>query len=228
MNITLNYALIYGSPISEVLVAKLTSFYNKAILNYATKMIFLMPDHSSMDRADLHKAMFDELVVAKFDPAKRSFWDTKELYKFVCFLNMGSSLENKNCYIDHGKLFKKIELPDADLVVARNLDDIDNIRHANSMLSKHCGLPSLSDSELVLYDFSFCYMSDDLQSDLRQSLKKIIQTYPEYIDTLSNYSIISCAFNHLMKAKNYTVETLKETPQDITHSPMINDFYTLI
>ncbi len=229
MKLMLNYALIYGSALSEVLAAKLTAFYNKVILQQPTRSIFLLPMDMNISKADLHKAMFDEMSVIKFDPTSASFWNTRILYKILCFTNLASSLEYCNVYIDHGKIFKDVSLsPETDILVARTDENISIVRQMNKELQEHCDMPLLDNSELTSYDFSLCYLSDDVQPVMHKAIKKVVRSYPGYIDTPHCYGILSCLAAHAKRENNVSISCLDQTPIDITHSQLLEDFYTLV
>ncbi len=229
MKLMLNYIRSYGTELRDALIAKLTCFYNKIILQQSTRLIVLLPLNTEMERAELHKTMFDELMTVRFDPTDAQFWSARNIKKFLYFTHSCSNVDSKNIYVDHGKIFKNIDMPEeGDIVVAHTKDDPNLIRHINKQLSVHCDLPALPDEEIVFYDFSLCFISDEIRADLQKILKKIVTTYPEYVDEICSYAIMSCVTARLKKQHNIKVLTLDEEPVSILSCGLIEDFYTLI
>lgn len=229
MNQMLNYAVSYGSPLTEMLVAKLTCFYNKAILGKATRMIILLPMDNRISETDLHKTMFDEIVSIKFDAENVQFWSSKNLYKILHFMHSSSNLEYQNIYIDHGKIFQEIPpITDQSICVCGTLELIDTLRYVNKQLNTYCELPLLYDTQLVFYDFSIFFIPDDIRPDLQKLVRAVAKTYPTYIDIKTSYAIMSCLLAHLTAKINITVSPLNLKYVDINDNTMIRDFYTLI
>ena len=225
----MNYVISYGSTLSEVLTAKLTAFYNKIILQESTRLIVLLPLDTELSRAELHKAMFDEIMVTQFDPTNTQFWNCKNLYKFLYFTHSTSNVVYQNVYTDYGKVFQEITFSeDADIFMARTLEDPNLVRYVNKMLHEHCDLPLLEDSEIILYDFSMFYVSDNARSTMQKLIQQTAQMYPEYVDGICSYAIMSCLVAHAKQQNQYQVHTINTTPTDIANSGLVEDFYTLI
>lgn len=229
MNLMLNYTLMYGSPLSELLTAKLTCFYNKVILQYATRLTLLMPEGNSLSRAELHKQMFDEIVVTKFDPTNTQYWNTKNLHRFLHFTHSTLNVQYNHVFIDEGRIFKSLEIPsEANLVACNTRSDDDLIRYVNKQLSSHCDLPLLDSDNLVFYDFSAYFIADDLRATIQKFLKQIVVSYPEYVDDKCSYAIMSCIVAHAIQQKKFEVTNLNIEPLSIVSSGLVEDFYTLI
>lgn len=228
MKVMLNYALTYGSNLSDVLVAKLTCFYNRIILQEATRLIILLPESEQLARADLHKNMFDEITVNKFDPTNTQFWSAKKLYQYLFFTSSLNG-EYAHVYIGHGKIAQAFDSPEQeDIVVANAIQNEELIQYVNKQLEAHCDLPLLEFGDLVLYDCSVFFISDNLRADFQNLLKQVATTYPEYVDDECASAILSCIIAHLKKSKQFSVKSLKQNVIDISHSGLIEDFYTLI
>lgn len=229
MKIMMNYVLSYGSSLSDVLIAKLTCFYNKVLLEESTRLIFLLPESTKLARADLHKSMFDEIIVSKFDPTNTRFWNVKKLYHYLFFTLSAMNTDYQHLYIGHGKIAKTIDLPEGkDIIVANSLENEDIIQYTNKQLEAHCDLPLLDSEDLILYDCSVFFISDDLRASFQGLIGQIVKTYPEYIDDLCSYAIISCVMAHLMKTEQFSIHVLEQDITDISDCGLIEDFYTLI
>lgn len=229
MKLMLTYAMPYGSSLAEVLTSKLTAFYNKIILQESTKLIMLLPSDTQLSKAELHKAMFNEITVAQFDPTNAQFWKCKNLYKFLYFINSTANLEYNNIYIDYGKVFKTMPpVEDADILVANIGDDANLVRYINKQLHDHCDLPLLDDNQIVLYDFSAFYVSDNARVTISTLLKQVVEAYPEYVDTDSAYAILSCLVAHAQQQNQYKIETLNQNSINIANTGLVEDFYTIV
>jgi len=229
MNLMMTYVLPYGSTLSEVLAAKLTAFYNKIILKESTRLIVLLPNDTELKRAELHKSMYDEIMVTQFDPTNTQFWNCKSIYKFLYFTHSTMNTSYENVYIDQGKIFPDMTFLDgADIFTARTLEDPDLIRYVNKMLNEHCDLPLLDDSQVVFYDCSIFYVSDNARLTMQKLLKQAATMYPEFVDTLCAYAIISCLIAHAKQQEDYRVENMDEEAVDIGTCELLEDFYTLI
>jgi hypothetical protein len=229
MKLMMNHVISYGSTLSEVLTSKLTAFYNKVLLEESNRMIVLLPLGTELSRAELHKAMFDEIMVTQFDPTSTQFWNCKNIYKFLYFTHSSTNVSHHNIYIDYGKVFRDITfLDEADMFMARSLEDPDLIRYVNKMLNEHCDLPLLDDSEIAFYDFSLFYISDDARLPIQKLIQQTAKMYPEYVDILCSYAILSCLVAHAKQQNQYRVETMDEIPVDIANCGLVEDFYTLI
>lgn len=225
----LNYTLTYGSPLSELITAKLTCFYNKVILKHATRLSILMPEGNELSRAELHKQMFDEISVTKFDPTNNQYWITKNLHRLLHFTHSTLNTEYANIFIDQGKIFKELEIPDAaDIVACRARDSDDLINYVNKQLATYSDLPSLDAEQLVSYDFSAYFISDNLRGPMQTLLQQVVTTYPEYIDHDCLYAILSCLVAQLKLQQEFQMISLEQNPIDINTCGLVEDFYTLI
>ncbi len=229
MKLMLNYCLTYGSHLSELLTTKLTCFYNKVILKQATRLNVLMPDGNELSRAELHKQMFDEISVTKFDPTNTQYWQTKNLNHLLHFTHSTLNTMYTNVFIDQGKIIKDLDIPeDADIVACSTRIDDDLLGYANKQLSTYCDFPLLDSEHLVFYDFSAYFISDNLRSPMQKLLKQTALTYPEYIDFNCSYAILSCLIAQLKQQQEVNVVSLNIEPIDINTCGLIEDFYTLI
>ncbi len=225
----LNYTLTYGSNLSELLTAKLTCFYNKVILKHATRLTVLMPKGNELSRAELHKQMFDEISVTKFDPTNTQYWNTKNLHHLLHFTHSTLNVEYAHVFIDQGKIIREVEIPDeADIVACNTLDDDDLLYYANRQLAEHCDLPLLDHEQLIFYDFSVYFIVDDLRFAMQKLIKQVVATYPEYVDMKCSYAILSCLVAHIKRQQECHVMILGDNPIDINSCGLIEDFYTLI
>lgn len=229
MKLMLNYTLTYGSALTELLTAKLTCFYNKVILKQATRLTILMPEGNELSRAELHKQMFDEISVTKFDPTNTQYWITKNVHRLLHFTHSMLNTEYTHLFIDQGKILKEVEVPDeADIVACNTRSDHDLLSYVNKQLSTYCDLPSLDLEKLVFYDFSVYFISDDLRAPMQKLLKQVAASYPEYVDFSCSYAILSCLVAQLKQQKECNVMTLGQDPIDINSCGLIEDFYTLM
>lgn len=188
-----------------------------------------MPEGNELSRAELHKQMFDEISVTRFDPANPQYWKTKNLQRLMHFTHTTFNTDYANVLIDQGKILKKIEIPDhADIVGCNTRNDDDLINYVNKQLAAYCDLPLLDAEQLVFYDFSAYYISDDLRDPMQKSLKRVAATYPEYIDFECSYAIMSCLIAHLKQQREFHVMVLGEDAININSRELVEDFYTLI
>lgn len=229
METILNMCMFYRSSVEEMMISKLTSFYNKTILASPVRIIILMPIGTKPFLADRHKMIYDEIITARFDPTDKQFWNCRGIIKYFYFSFSSLSLDNRHVYLDTGKIFPQLpESFDGDIGVAGRMEDPELMRYVNEKLSIHCDLPPVSDEDLEMYDFSLYYGSEEANKHMQSILKRVLKSYPEYMDTRCVYAIMSCIAAHLKDTLDLTTESYDLTPVDINNSPMVEDFYTII
>lgn len=188
-----------------------------------------MPEGNQLNRAELHKQMFDEISVTRFDPTNTQYWNTKNLHRLLHFTHSTLNTEYSNVFVDQGKILKELDIPDGTDMLACNIQkDDDLLNYANKQLSTYCDLPLLDSEQLIFYDFSVYFISDDLRASMQKLLRQVIVTYPEYVDTKCSYAILSCLAAQMKQRQEYKIMILGQDPVDINSCGLIEDFYTLI
>lgn len=188
-----------------------------------------MPEGNSLSRAELHKQMFDEISVTKFDPTNTQYWNTKNIHRILHFVHSTLNTEYKNVFIDQGKIVKELYIPDeADFVACNVLKDDDLLNYANKQLAAYCDFSLLDIEQLIFYNFSVFYISDDCRPSMQKMLKQVTATYPEYIDEKCSYAILSCLVAQVKQQQECRVIILEQDPVDINSNSLVEDFYTLI
>lgn len=226
MALMLNYVMRYGASLQDLLIAKLTAFYNKLILKEKSRLIIMLPIHMKVHEVDRHKVTFDEVTVAKFDPADGQFWDTHKLVNYMYFLS-SFSLQMDNLYIDHGKVFAPpIEVPEdkEDIMVAGFFESANLKYIKQNLVTIGYDVPN----DFPLYDFSGLLISDKARMPLHMELKKVVNKYPEYVDQEACYVVLSYLVHVVAAEHDLTIGQVGKKAVDISECPMIEDFYVLL
>ncbi len=230
MDSIVNYTVLYCAPLRELIVSKLACFFCKAVLQQKIRLTTLMPFDVEPSRVDRHKFVYDEVVIAKFDPSKSKFWETRNLLNFYYFLASTVHLDDqKHIYVDFGKVFvRPFSIPDSDIIVARKIDGQNEIMNqVNDKIAACCDISSLSGT-LPYYDFSLFSVSDDSRLHMQKLIRQIRQNYEGYISQKETYAIMSWAVAKLKRDHDIAVSATGAIAVDIAHSNLIDDFYTLI
>ncbi len=225
-NISLNSVIVYNAGVKEMVVSKLSAFYNKVLLENEARLIILLPPDVEIHKADRHKMTFDEVVVIKFNADNSSFWNVRNLAKFYYFTTSVTNIDKPNILLDYGKVFRNVPpiSESAEIIAAYKSDDTELMDYVNQQLADNCGCKMLTREELQYYDFSAFYVSDETRAIIQGPLKNILQSYPKYIDSRCSYAIISWLVAHL----KVNVRTLDMEYIDISDSELVEDFYTII
>lgn len=226
-----NHIVFHKSDFADTLCSKLTCFFTKEVLQHTTKVIIVMPQNKKPLVADRQKEIYDEVVITKFDPSNPRSWMTMEMRKYLYFINYSDGSEDQHVFIDQGSLvtsMPSLEGCPFDFCFAKQ-DDSGSVPviHAQNMVHRLCGLSQLPEEDLVPYNCSIMYVSENGRAFLRDLLKHIINTYSEHIHQALSYGIMSylaaCA-----KKEGLSVGVLDISPVNIRESKLIEDFYTLV
>ena len=212
-----------------MLTSKLVPFFIKSMFNVPVRMTILMPKDVPSFKSDQHRHLYDEITTIKFDPTDARFWNTKALSKYYYFTYSSIEMDKHQVLIDYGKIIST--LPNkytADIVCSHQGHNPSLMKSVSEKLSLHCGLPPLAEEDLVLYDFSLFYVSTEARKHIQPILKKVIDSYPEYIDEQSCYAILSCVAIYLKDEYNLTIKSANISVVSIINSPFIEDFYSII
>jgi hypothetical protein len=226
MDLMLNYVMRYGSSLQEILVSKLTAFYNQLVLKYPSRLIIMMPYSMKIHQVDRHKVTFDEVTVVKFNPADTQFWNTSRLVYFLYYLS-SFGMSTKHLYIDYGKVFPQLDVPDelGDVLVAGdytpNPETLEKVQNKLDVL----GFENLT---FPIYHFGVFHAADSCRALFQSELKQILEHYDEFVNEDTCYILLSYALSNIEQKQEVTVTELGELPADISGCPMVDDFYVLI
>lgn len=228
MELMLNYVMRYGSSLQEILVSKLTAFYNHLVLKYPSRLIVMMPYSMKVHQVDRHKVTFDEVAVIKFNPADAQFWHTSRLVYFFYYLS-SFGLSTKHLYIDYGKVFPHLKIPDEHgnaLVAYSDYKPSKIVLEDTTDRLCELGFEDLGD--FPLYHFGAFYADDSIRNLVHLELKEIISKYNSFISEESCYILLSYVLAKIARDNEISVTELGIRPTDISDCPMVDDFYVLI
>lgn len=229
MSLMANHFIYYRSSVDEMLTSKLVPFFIKSMYNVPVRMIIMMPNNVPSFKSDQHRHLYDEITTIKFDPTDPKFWNTKSISKYYYFTYSSVEMDKKHILIDHGKIVSTLPNKyNADIICANQNHNPPLMKSVSEKLSLHCGLPPLAEEDLVMYDFSLFYASTEAKKHIQPLLKKVIDSYPEYVDEHSCYAILSCIMIYLKEQYSLTVKSSDVSVVNITNSPFIEDFYSII
>ncbi len=210
MDLMLNYVMRYGSSLEEILISKLTAFYNHLVLKYPSRLIIMMPKHMKVHQVDRHKTTFEEVSIVKFDPSNSQFWNTSRLVYFLYYLS-SFGMSTKHIYVDYGKVFSELDIPeDHGSVIVANAEFKPSDAALDAVKEK------LDDVEgIPLYHFGAFYAADDVRTRIYLELKNLIDTYDTFVDEDTCYILLSYVLSKVSMDGDFEVTNLDLIPANI-------------
>lgn len=229
MNVMLDYVMRYGSSLQDILVSKLTAFYNSLVLPFPSRLLIVMPNYMKVHQADRHKITYDEVAVIKFDPSNTHFWQTGRLAYFLYYLS-SLTVEKQHVYIDYGKVFRYFQPPPegCSVFVAGELNEKSDQEKIRLAIEKLETLLGFKPDDFPLYHFGCLFVEDSIKGPLQQIIKDLITHYDSYVDEETCYVLLSYALAKCKEQIKFEVTTLNEIPINIADCPMVEDFYVLV
>jgi hypothetical protein len=223
MEVMLDYVMRYGSSLQDILISKLTAFYNSAILQYPSRLLIVMPNHMKIHQVDRHKVSFDEVAVIKFDPSNPNFWRSGRLAYYVYYLS-ALGVDRQHIYIDYGKVFRYLQPPqDSNAVFMAATYPI-----AQEKVAAYLGKLGAPETTFPIYHCGCFSVPDILRSSLQKITKELMEQYTEYVDEEACYVLMSYALFKCQAETPFKIELLNEVPIDIANNSMVEDFYVLV
>lgn len=173
----INYVMFYTENIKDLINDKLTIIFNKSLLQLKVKLILCIPDSYDINSINKYREVYDELTVCRFSPENSSFWNFRNIYKYINYCGSFNISDNEqNVFIEQKNIIKNINIQDDITVknICKSPEITDCYLSICSILKKNNYNYEIKDN-FICYDFDFCYFSNKAKRHLLVKLNELIE-----------------------------------------------------
>jgi hypothetical protein len=170
--------MFYTENIKELINDKLTIIFNKSLLNIKVKLILCIPDSYDINSVNKYREIYDELTICRFSPENPSFWNFRNLYKYIHYCSSFDISENEqNIFIEQKNIIKNINIEHNDINV-KNICNSPEITDCYlsicNKLKKHNYQYEKKDN-FICYNFDCCYFNNKAKRYILIKLNELLE-----------------------------------------------------